>query len=271
MIGVFDSGFGGLTILRELRRKLPQYDFMYLGDNARAPYGSRTFETIYRYTLESVKALFDKGCPLVILACNTASARALRTIQQNDLPEIAPENRVLGIIRPTAEEMGKFSKTGHIGILGTAGTVASGSYPIEIAHFFPRLRVTQLACPIWVPIVENGEAASEGARFFVKRDVDRLLAQDPEIDTVLLACTHYPLLLNLIREALPAGVHAVPQGEIVAAKTADYLARHPEMDSRLEKHGEMRYFTTDTPEFFEKGAGLFGETQISAETLTFPL
>jgi glutamate racemase len=269
MIGVFDSGFGGLTILRELRKVLPQYDFLYLGDNARAPYGSRTFETIYRYTLEAVTALFDKGCPLVILACNTASARALRTIQQQDLPHIAPNNRVLGIIRPTAEEIGNISKTGHIGILGTTGTVASGSYPLEIQHFFPNLAVSQQACPLWVPLVENGELDSEGARYFVHQDVSKLLAQDPQIDTVLLACTHYPLLEPLIRLELPSQIALVSQGEIVASKTVEYLKNHPEIDSKLKKDGKTHFFTTDTPEFFEMGASLFGETQIFAESLTF--
>lgn len=269
MIGVFDSGFGGLTILRELRKVLPQYDFLYLGDNARAPYGSRTFETIYRYTLEAVSALFAMGCPLVILACNTASARALRTIQQQDLPHLAPNNRVLGIIRPTAEEIGNISKNGHIGILGTAGTVASGSYPLEIQHFFPNLAVSQQACPLWVPLVENGASDSEGARYFVHQDVSKLLARDPQIDTVLLACTHYPLLESLIRSELPPQVTLVSQGEIVASKTVEYLKRHSEIDLKLKKEGKIRFLTTDTPEFFETGASLFGETQISAETLTF--
>ena len=269
MIGVFDSGFGGLTILRELRKALPQYDFLYLGDNARAPYGSRTFETIYRYTLEAVTALFDKGCPLVILACNTASARALRTIQQQDLPHIAPNNRVLGIIRPTAEEIGNISKTGHIGILGTTGTIASGSYPLEIQHFFPNLVVSQQACPLWVPLVENGELNSEGARYFVRQDVSKLLAQDPQIDSVLLACTHYPLLEPIIRLELPSQVTLVSQGEIVASKTVEYLKKHLDIDAKLKKDGNTHFFTTDTPEFFERGASLFGETQIFAETLTF--
>jgi glutamate racemase len=269
MIGVFDSGFGGLTVLRDLRKQLPQYDFLYLGDNARAPYGTRTFETIYRYTLEAVIALFRMGCPLVILACNTASARALRTIQQQDLPRIAPHNRVLGIIRPTAEEVGKISKTGHIGIVGTVGTVVSGSYPLEIQHFFPELVVSQQACPMWVPLVENGEFESEGARYFVRRDIVKLLTGDPRIDTLLLACTHYPLLEKLIRPELPLGVTLVSQGAVVAAKTADYLKRHPEIDLRLAKSGKTRFLTTDTPEFFEKGASLFGESQISAESLTF--
>lgn len=269
MIGVFDSGFGGLTILKELARELPEYDFLYLGDNARAPYGSRTFETIYRYTLEAVKALFDRGCPLVILACNTASARALRTIQQRDLPNLAPENRVLGIIRPTAEEAGTFSKTGHLGILGTAGTVESNSYPIEIRHFFPGLVVTQEACPLWATLVENGEVESEGTHFFVKRDIDRLLLRDPQIDAILLACTHYPLLLPVIRKVLPSGIRIVSQGSLVARKTKNYLVRHPEMEKRLSRGGKISFLTTDTPEFFKKGATFFGMNEVLAKTLTF--
>ncbi|MBO7384566.1 MAG: glutamate racemase [Fibrobacter sp.] len=269
MIGVFDSGFGGLTILRDLQKVLPQYDFMYLGDNARAPYGSRSFETIYRYTLESVRALFARGCPLVILACNTASAKALRSIQQQVLPFEFPDRRVLGIVRPTAEEIGKYSKTGHIGIFATAGTVSSKSYVIEISHFFPKVKVTQHACPMWVPLVECGESGTEGAKFFVKKEVDALLAEDPEIDTVLLACTHYPLLEAEIRAALPPHVRLVFQGDIVAQKTVDYLKRHPEMDGRLTKGSKTQFLTSDTAKFFEKGAFLFGMHDISAESLTF--
>lgn len=268
MIGVFDSGFGGLTILQDLRKALPEYDFLYLGDNARAPYGSRSFETIFRYTLQCVRELFNRGCPLVILACNTASARALRSIQQQVLPVEFPDKRVLGIIRPTTEEIGKFSHTGHIGIFATAGTVSSNSYQIEISHFFPELKVTQHACPMWVPLVENGEMDTEGSRFFVKKEVDALLKEDPEIDTILLACTHYPLLEKEIREALPAGVRLVIQGQIVADKTVDYLNRHPEMDARLSRSGKTRFLTTDTANFFEKGANLFGMKDISAEALT---
>lgn len=269
MIGVFDSGFGGLTILKELRKALPQYDFTYLGDNARAPYGTRSFETIYKYTLEAVEALFKMGCPLVILACNTASAKALRTIQQQDLPRIAPLNRVLGIVRPTAESIGNCTQTGHIGIFATPGTVSSESYLIEISHFFPELKVTQHACPLWVPLVENGELDSEGTRFFVRRDIERLLSQDPKIDTVLLACTHYPLLERIVRECLPPHVQLISQGKIVAERTVDYLLRHPEIDSRLGKSAKMEFFTTDTVEFFKKGAFLFGERDIFAKKLAF--
>lgn len=269
MIGVFDSGFGGLTILRDLKKALPQYDYLYLGDNARAPYGSRSFETIYRYTLQAVRELFKRGCPLVIIACNTASAKALRSIQQQVLPVEFPDRRVLGIIRPTAEEIGKFSKTGHIGILGTSGTVSSGSYLLEINHFFPNLVVNQHACPMWVPLVEYGERGTDGARFFVKKEVDALMAEDPNIDTVLLACTHYPLLKEEIENALPQHVRLVFQGSIVADKTVDYLKRHPEMEVRLSKGGKSSFLTTDTAKFFEKGAFLFGMQDISAESLTF--
>ncbi|PBC74991.1 glutamate racemase [Fibrobacter intestinalis] len=269
MIGVFDSGFGGLTIFHDLRKALPDYDFIYLGDNARAPYGSRSYETIYRYTLQAVKALFEMGCPLVILACNTASARALRTIQQRDLPTLAPKNRVLGIIRPTAEDAGSFSKTGHLGILGTSGTVASGSYLLEIARFFPQLQVTQQACPLWASLVENGEVDSDGTRFFVRRDIRLLLQKDPQIDAVLLACTHYPLLSPLIRESLPPYVQVVSQGEIVARKTVDYLRRHPEIENRLTRRGKVEFLTTDTPEFFSKGATFFGESNVFAKNVSF--
>lgn len=269
MIGVFDSGFGGLTILKDLQKALPQYDYLYLGDNARAPYGSRSYETIYRYTLQCVRELFSRGCPLVILACNTASARALRSIQQQVLPFEFPDRRVLGIIRPTAEEIGNFSKSGHIGIFATAGTVSSGSYLLEINHFYPNLKVTQRACPMWVPLVEYGERGTDGSRFFVKKDVDALLAQDPEIDTLLLACTHYPLLEQEIRAALPQGVRLVFQGDIVASKTVDYLKRHPEIEKRLSKNEKTSFLTSDTAKFFEKGAFLFGMQDISAESLTF--
>lgn len=269
MIGVFDSGFGGLTILQDLRKVLLQYDYLYLGDNARAPYGSRSFETIYRYTLQAVRELFSRGCPLVILACNTASARALRSIQQQVLPFEYPDRRVLGIIRPTAEEIGRVSRSGHIGIFATAGTVSSGSYPIEINHFYPDLKVTQHACPMWVPLVEYGERESEGARFFVKKEVEAILREDPEIDTILLACTHYPLLEKAIREVTPPGVNLVFQGSIVADKTVDYLVRHPEIESRLKKNGQTHFLTTDTAEFFEKGAFFFGMQGISAESITF--
>ncbi len=260
MIGVFDSGYGGLTVLRSLVDKLPQFDYVYLGDNARAPYGTRSFDTVYQYTLEAVKWLFDKGCPLVILACNTASAKALRSIQQKDLPWMDPSKRVLGVIRPTTEVIGRFSRTGEIGILATQGTVSSGSYPIEIAKFFPELNVFQQACPMWVPLIENNEHQSEGADFFVKKCVNSLLEKSSQIDTILLACTHYPLLQEKIVAAAGPGIQIVSQGKIVADSLADYLSRHPEIEKKLVKSGSRAFYTTDSTEDFDRqGTGFYGE------------
>jgi len=257
-IGVFDSGYGGLTVLKALADRLPDYDYIYLGDNARAPYGNRSFETVYQYTLQSVQWLFDQGCPLVVLACNTASAKALRTIQQLDLPRIAPHNRVLGVIRPTTEVVGRFTKTGHVGVLATRGTVLSESYPIEIAKFFPDIRVFQQPCPLWVPLIENNEHDKPGADYFVKTYTDQLMAQSPQIDTVLLACTHYPLLKEKIAACLPAGNQLISQGEIVAASLADYLQRHPEIEDRISRSGTSpRFYTTDSTEDFDNHAGIF--------------
>jgi len=256
-IGVFDSGYGGLTVLKELVAKLPQYDFIYLGDNARAPYGSRSFESVYQYTLQCVKWFFTQDCPLVILACNTASAKALRTIQQRDLPEIGGNKRVLGVIRPTTELIGSFSKTRKVGILATSGTVQSGSYPIEIKKFFPDIEVFQQASPMWVPLIENNEHEGPGADYFVKKYINQLLAQEKELDTVLLACTHYPLLKNKIMKQFSSGVQVVSQGEIVADSLADYLLRHPEMDSRCSKNGRRTFYTTDSTEDFDRQAGIF--------------
>jgi glutamate racemase len=256
-IGVFDSGYGGLTVLRELVARLPQYDYIYLGDNARAPYGNRSFETVYQYTLQSVQWLFHQGCPLIILACNTASAKALRTIQQVDLPKQCPENRVLGVIRPTTEVIGNFTRTGNVGILATRGTVLSGSYPIEIAKFYPGLHVYQQACPLWVPLIENNEHDKPGADYFVREYMDQLRRQSPNIDTVLLACTHYPLLKGKIAECLPAGSSLIAQGEIVANSLADYLQRHPEMEKRCSRHGERLFYTTDSTEDFDNHASIF--------------
>lgn len=256
-IGVFDSGYGGLTVLRELTAKLPQYDYIYLGDNARAPYGNRSFETVYQYTLQSVQWLFRQGCPLVILACNTASAKALRTIQQADLPRIAPANRVLGVIRPTTEVLGNFTRTGNVGILATRGTVLSGSYPIEIAKLYPRLHVYQQACPLWVPLIENNEHDKPGADYFVREYMDLLAGQCADIDTVLLACTHYPLLKEKIAACLPAGSRLVAQGEIVANSLADYLQRHPDMETRCSRRGRRGFFTTDSTEDFDNHARIF--------------
>jgi glutamate racemase len=259
-IGVFDSGYGGLTVLREMVNKLPQYDYLYLGDNARAPYGNRSFETVYRYTLECVKWFFDKGCHLVILACNTASAKALRSIQQKDLPTIDKDKRVLGVIRPTAEIIGNFSESKHIGVMGTTGTVASGSYVIEIKKFFPMAEVYQQACPLWVPMVECNECDNHGADFFVKKYIGELLKQDVRIDTILLACTHYPLLLDKIREYSPADMKILTQGEIVAESLADYLMRHPEIETRCSKNGQRSFYTTDSTEDFDNHASnFFGE------------
>lgn len=267
MIGVFDSGFGGLSVLADLQRALPANDFVYLGDNARAPYGTRSFDTVYRYTLQAVRRLFDMGCPLVILACNTASAKALRTIQQRDLPHIAPDRRVLGVIRPTAEAVGAISHTGVVGVLGTPGTVSSGSYAMEIAKLHPGFEVVAEAAPMWVPIVEQGFAATEGADWFVREAVDRLLARDSRIDTVILGCTHYPLLYPKIRAAVPEGIEVVCQGHIVAASLLDYLRRHPDMDARLSRGGTTRYYTTDAAEPFARLAGVFLGHPIEAETI----
>ena len=258
-IGVFDSGYGGLTVLRDLVATLPENDFCYLVDSARAPYGNRSFATVYQYTLQSVEWFFKQGCPLVILACNTASAKALRTIQQNDLPKIAPHNRVLGVIRPTAEVIGQYTKKGKVGVLATQGTVTSESYPLEIAKFFPALSVFQEACPMWVPLIENNEYLSEGADYFVKKHVEAILKKEKGIDVLLLACTHYPLLRPIIEKHLPQGVRLISQGEIVAASLADYLKRHPEISDRCTRRGELKFFTTDSaPDFDAHAAQFFG-------------
>lgn len=256
-IGVFDSGYGGLTILKEFIRVLPQYDYLYLGDNARTPYGTRSFETVYRYTLQCVQWLFDQGCPLIILACNTASAKALRSIQQNDLPRLYPNNRVLGVIRPTSEKIGDFTKSGEAGILATEGTVLSGSYLIETHKYFPEVKVYQEACPMWVPLVENNEHEGPGADYFVKKHVNNLLSKGTHIDTVLLACTHYPLLAPKIQQYLPTGVRLISQGEIVAQSLSDYLVRHPEMEKRCIKRGTVKFFTTDSTANFNEHASIF--------------
>lgn len=256
-IGVFDSGYGGLTILKSLRAQLPQYDYIYLGDNARAPYGTRSFELVYDFTLQAVKYLFAQGCHLVILACNTASAKALRSIQQRDLPLLDPSRRVLGVIRPTVEQLGATSRSGHVGVLGTPGTVASGSYNIEVEHLNPGFVTTAHACPMWVPLVEYGEAASPGADYFVRKEIDALLAADPQIDTIVLGCTHYPLLLPKIRQYVPAGITILSQGDIVAASLTDYLRRHPDMEARLTRTGSCRYLTTDSPDRFSSAASVF--------------
>jgi len=270
-IGIFDSGYGGLTILKEIRKALPQYDYIYLGDNARAPYGTRSFDIVYRFTLESVKYLFERGCRLVILACNTASAKALRTIQQHDLPGIDPSRRVLGVIRPTVEQLGSFSKTGHIGVFGTPGTIQSESYDMEIAKLYPGFRTIGHACPMWVPLIENGEAYNDGADYFVRQEVFRLLDKDPEIDTIVLACTHYPLLYDKIRHYVPENIALLTQGEIVARSLADYLRRHTQMQSSLcansEGKGECTYLTTENSAKFSTMASLFLGKPVLAETI----
>lgn len=263
-IGVFDSGYGGLTVFRDIVQRLPDYDYMYLGDNARAPYGTRDFDTIYQYTLEAVNYLFRQGCHLIILACNTASAKALRSIQQNDLPHIDPTRRVLGVIRPTAEQIGQFSTNGKVGILATRGTVVSNSYPIEIGHFSPEVKVYQQACPLWVPLVENNEHEAPGADYFVQKYLVALLEQDPDIDTLVLGCTHYPLLLNKINQFLPAGIQVVAQGQIVASSLAHYLERHPEMAVKCSKNSQIRFLTTESASDFEEKASIFLGRPVSA-------
>lgn len=264
-IGVFDSGFGGLSILREIRKTLPEYDYIFIGDNARAPYGSRSFTLVYEYTLQAVKHLFSQGCALVILACNTASAKALRTIQQRDLPKIDNTRRVLGVIRPTVEKVGEISKNGHIGIFGTPATIQSQSYDIEITKMYPSFKVYGHACPMWVPLVENRESDGPGADYFVKKDIDALLCQCADIDTVILGCTHYPLLVSKIKEYMPKSVHVIEQGGIVAESLKDYLKRHPEMEQRCSKGGKCRYFTTEDAEKFSEMGSIFVNEQIKAE------
>ncbi|MCH5237591.1 MAG: glutamate racemase [Muribaculaceae bacterium] len=256
-IGVFDSGYGGLTILKEIRKRLPQYDYLYLGDNARAPYGSRSFEIVYEFTLQAVKTLFEKDCHLVILACNTASAKALRSIQQKDLPVINPEARVLGVIRPTAEKITSVTSTRHVGLLATPGTVASRSYYLELQKLAPEIIITEHACPMWVPIVENNEILSPGADYFVKKEIDFIFDKDPLIDTLVLGCTHYPILLPVIQKYIPANVKIICQGPIVAESLADYLVRHPEIETVCSKNSGVEYLTTEHPEKFDHLASLF--------------
>jgi len=260
-IGVFDSGYGGLTILKEFLNDLPGYDFVYLGDNARAPYGSRSFEVVYEYTLQAVRKLFEMGCPLVILACNTASAKALRNIQQNDLPHIDPDRRVLGVIRPAVESIGDYTRNGHVGILGTVGTVLSKWAGGKV------IKTTQEACPIWVPLVENNEIDSPGTEYFVAKNINNLLAADPDIDSIILGCTHYPLLLAVIRKFLPENIQLLEQGKLVSSKLVEYLNRHPEMDRKCSKSGIVKYFTTENEEVFEKNATTFLERNIKSEKI----
>lgn len=267
-IGIFDSGYGGLTVLSGIKQVMPEYDYIYLGDNARAPYGSRSFESVYEFTLEAVEWFFTQGCHLVILACNTASAKALRTIQQVNLPAIDPHKRVLGVIRPTVECLTGLSQTNHIGVLGTEGTIQSQSYEIEINKLHPALTVTGEACPMWVPLVENREFDKPGADYFVKQHIDRLLTKDPLIDTLLLGCTHYPLLLPVINRFLPAHMKVISQGSYLANSLKDYLHRHPEMAERCTKNGTVRYFTTESPKKFKQQASLFLNEAVDAERTT---
>ena len=266
-IGVFDSGYGGLTILHSLQRSLPDADFMYLGDNARAPYGSRSFATVYRFTLEAVEYLFRQGCHLVILACNTASSKALRSIQQRDLPRLDASRRVLGVIRPTVEAVGEYSRNGHIGLVGTPGTVASQSYDIEIAKAYSGFRLSSRACKLWAALVEAREADGPGADYFVRSDLVALFAEDAEIDSLILGCTHYPLLLDKIRKYIPQGVEVLSQGDIVAASLVDYLRRHPDMDARITRGGSTRYLTTEEASAFSELATMFMGHPVKAEKI----
>ena len=267
-IGVFDSGYGGLTILSEFQKLLPQYDYCYLGDNSRAPYGSRSFDVIYEFTKQAVNTLFDRGCNLVILACNTASAKALRTIQQNDLPQTDPERRVLGVIRPTAEIVGELSRSRHVGVFGTIGTIQSRSYELEIGKLFPDIRVVGEACPMWVPLVENKEHDKDGADYFVRQHIDRLLFSDPAIDTLILGCTHYPLLVDKIRKYLPSNIKIVSQGRYVASSLSDYLRRHPQIEELCTKGAETKYLTTESPQKFSDMAAVFLNQSISVSRIS---
>ena len=267
-IGVFDSGYGGLTILSKIREALPEYDYIYLGDNARTPYGTRSFEIVYEFTLQAVNKLFEMGCHLVILACNTASAKALRTIQMNDLPNIDPDRRVLGVIRPTAECIGSMTQTRHVGILATAGTIKSESYPLEVHKLFEDIKVSGEACPMWVPLVENNEANGEGADFFIRKYIDNLLAKDRQIDTPVLGCTHYPILLPKIQKFIPQGVKVVAQGEYVATSLKDYLHRHPEMDMKCTREGKCRFYTTEAEDKFIESASMFLNENITVQRIT---
>lgn len=266
-IGIFDSGYGGLTILNEIKKQLPEYDYIYLGDNARTPYGTRSFDVVYKYTLQCVTKLFEMGCQLVILACNTASAKALRSIQQRDLPLIDPSRRVLGVIRPTVEVINTITKSGHVGLLATAGTVQSESYPLEIKKLYPQIKVSSEACPLWVPLIENNEHNGDGADFFVKKHLQNILFADSQIDTIILGCTHYPLLIDKIKRFLPQNIQVVSQGELVANSLADYLKRHTEMADKCSKNGTINYFTTESVEKFASSASIFMNGIIEANHL----
>ena len=267
-IGIFDSGYGGLTILHGIRQLLPEYDYLYLGDNARAPYGPRSFEVVYEFTRQAVLRLFEMGCHLVILGCNTASAKALRTIQQNDLPKWDPERRVLGVIRPTAEVIGSLSESRHVGVLATEGTIKSESYNLEIQKLHPDITVSGVACPFWVPLVEYNEADSPGADYFVKKRIDQIMAKDPQIDAIILGCTHYPLLMPKIQKYLPQGVKIISQGDYVASSLKAYLERHPQIERKCAKHTSVHYLTTENPEKFKESAQIFLNEEIEVENIT---
>ena len=267
-IGIFDSGYGGLTILHGIRQLLPEYDYLYLGDNARTPYGPRSFDVVYEFTRQAVQKLFELGCQLIILGCNTASAKALRTIQQNDIPQIDPERRVLGVIRPTAEVIGTLTKTRHVGVLATEGTIRSESYNLEIQKLWPDIQVSGVACPFWVPLVEYNEADSPGADYFVKKRIDQIMRLDPQIDTIILGCTHYPLLMPKILKYLPQGVRVVPQGEYVAESLQRYFELHPQMEQRISRGATVRYLTTESPERFEEQARIFLREPVQVEKVT---
>lgn len=267
-IGVFDSGYGGLTILSEIRKNLPQYDYLYLGDNARAPYGTRSYDVVYEYTLQAVRELFDRGCHLVILACNTASAKALRTIQQNDLPRMAPDKRVLGVIRPSTEILGELTATGHVGVLATEGTVRSESYVIELHKFSPDTVVNQHACPMWVPLIENNRHFSEAGKLFIREDAETLLKTDPLIDVILLGCTHYPILQSYLEQIIPPQIKIVSQGAIVARSLEDYLQRHPELDVHCSKNGKIDFLTSENSLAFDTKASAFIGTPVKSSHVT---
>ena len=267
-IGVFDSGYGGLTILQQIRKTLPQYDYIYLGDNARTPYGTRSFEVVYEFTRQAVTKLFEMGCHLVILACNTASAKALRSIQTNDLPQLDSSRRVLGVIRPTVERIGEMTHSRHIGVVATAGTIKSESYPLEIRKLFPDITVTGEACPMWVPLVENNEATGDGADFFIRKNLNSLLGKDPQIDAIILGCTHYPLLLPKINQYVTQGVQIITQGEFVAVSLQDYLKRHPEIADKCTQNGVTHFYTTEAEEKFSESAKLFLNEEIEVKRIS---
>ena len=267
-IGIFDSGYGGLTILHGIRQLLPRYDYLYLGDNARTPYGTRSFDVVYEFTRQAVTRLFELGCQLVILGCNTASAKALRSIQQQDLPRLDPTRRVLGVIRPTAEVIGSLTQSRHVGIFATEGTIKSESYTLEIHKLFPDIQVSGVACPFWVPLVEYNEADSPGADYFVKKRIDQLMLMDPEIDTIILGCTHYPLLLPKIHKYIPRGIRIVAQGEYVATSLQQYFVNHPDMERRCTKGGQVHYLTTENADKFRESAQLFLHETVDVETIT---